>query len=224
MGQALPKQYLQLAGRTVIEWSLGALLECEWLDGLVLVLAPDDGRFADLPVARHPRVHVIYSGGAERADSVMAGLRAVDGYVRSGDVSVLVHDAARPCVSAAEIEALCAQAVERDGGLLALPVVDTLKQADGQRVAMTADRTVFWRAQTPQLFPLASLMDALQRARVAGEFITDEASAMEWAGYRPRLVHGRESNLKVTYPDDLPLAAFWLTQREHLRVGRGVAQ
>ncbi|WP_028079391.1 2-C-methyl-D-erythritol 4-phosphate cytidylyltransferase [Solimonas soli] len=217
MGSGRPKQYLPLRGRTLIEWSLAPFLEAEWIDGIVLVLPKSDSEFAQLPIARHPRI-VPVVGGAARAESVLAGLRAVAAHTRAfRDVRVLVHDAARPCVQASDIDRLCEEADDGHGGILALPVTDTLKRGKPSRqyteIAETVDRALYWRAQTPQLFGLEKLMRALQECEARGLEVTDEASAMERAGYRPRLVRGRESNIKVTYPEDLQLAEFWLQRQ-----------
>lgn len=218
MGLSRPKQYLQLKGRALIEWSLGALLDCGWVDGIVVVLAKSDTEFATLPIAGHPKL-VMTTGGAARADSVIAGLKAVAARTTAFDaVHVLVHDAARPCLEVASIEQLVDDADEKHGGLLALPCTDTIKrgkQSGGSsRVVETVDRAFYWRAQTPQLFRLDLLSSALEECRAHNIEVTDEASAMERAGYHPRLVRGRESNIKVTFPEDLPLAEFWLSQRE----------
>lgn len=210
MGAAIPKQYLPLRARTVIEWSTAVFLACDWISGVVVVLAQDDARFASLPIASHPRL-ITTCGGAERADSVLAGLLCVQQHCANpAQTRVLVHDAARPCVRAADVLRLRDQADAEHGGLLAIPVTDTLKRAcDGASVD-TVDRSTLWRAQTPQLFDLSQLINALHTARARGAVITDEASAMEAVGHRPRLVQGDESNLKVTYPADLALADFWL--------------
>jgi 2-C-methyl-D-erythritol 4-phosphate cytidylyltransferase len=218
MGLARPKQYLPLRGRALIEWSLGALLECGWVDGVVVVLAKSDQEFATLPVAGHPKL-VVTTGGIARADSVLAGLKAVaERTVAFKDVYVLVHDAARPCLEVASLELLVDEADDKHGGLLALPCSDTLKRGkqsgSSSRVVETVDRAFYWRAQTPQLFRLDLLTRALGECASRDIAVTDEASAMERAGFHPRLVRGRESNIKVTYPEDLALAEFWLQQRE----------
>lgn len=214
MGQARPKQYLPLRGRTLLEWSLAPFLDADWIDGVVLVLARNDSEYAKLPIARHPRI-VTTTGGAARAESVLAGLEVVARRSRGFDeVYALVHDAARPCVVWSDIEKLREEADDANGGLLASPVTDTLKQGVNGKVAATVDRSAMWRAQTPQLFRVDLLMQALRECGVQGVEITDEASAMERAGYKPRLVRGRDCNIKVTYPEDLRLAEFWLEQLE----------
>lgn len=214
MGLAAPKQYAALRGRTMIEWSLAPLLDAEWIDAVVVVLARSDTEYAKLPVAGHPKV-VTVSGGAARAESVLSGLDAVATRSAGFDsVRVLVHDAARPCLHWQDLERLRDEADDPHGGLLALPCADTLKRAEKGKVASTVDRSQYWRAQTPQLFALPSLLAALRESLRAGFEMTDEASAMERAGYEPRLVRGRESNLKVTFPEDLRLADFWLGEME----------
>ncbi|HEX4873092.1 MAG TPA: 2-C-methyl-D-erythritol 4-phosphate cytidylyltransferase [Nevskiaceae bacterium] len=213
MGGSRPKQYLPLAGRALIEWSLAPFLDAGWIDGVVLVLAKNDGEYARLPVARHPKI-VTTIGGAARAESVAAGLEVVAARSRAfREVYVLVHDAARPCLEWADLERLRDEADDVHGGLLALPVTDTLKKGKQGKVSSTEDRAFYWRAQTPQLFALEPLRQALADCQAHNIAITDESSAMERAGYKPRLVRGRESNLKVTYPEDLALAGFWLGEQ-----------
>ncbi|MES0874233.1 2-C-methyl-D-erythritol 4-phosphate cytidylyltransferase [Sinimarinibacterium thermocellulolyticum] len=214
MNLGRPKQYVELRARTLLEWSVAPFLDLGWIDGVVLVLARNDGEYARLPLSRHPRVHTAI-GGAARAESVLAGLAVVAEHSRGfRDVRVLVHDAARPCVARSDIERLRDEADERHGGLLALPLTDTLKRSQHNRSVETLDRREFWRAQTPQLFGLEALRAALRESIDAGIEVTDEASAMERAGVQPRLVRGRESNIKVTFPEDLRLADFWLARQE----------
>ena len=214
MGLNRPKQYLPLKGRALIEWSLGALLDCGWIDGVVVVLAKSDQEFATLPVAGHPKL-VVTTGGAARADSVLAGLKEVAARTQAfKEVHVLIHDAARPCLEVSSIEQLVDEADDKHGGLLALPCTDTLKRGKQNKVVETVDRAFYWRAQTPQLFRLDLLSTALEECRARDVAVTDEASAMERAGFHPRLVRGRESNIKVTFPEDLALAEFWLSQKD----------
>lgn len=210
VGADLPKQYLPLGGRCVLEHALAPLLAARWIEGVVVVLPPGDQRFAKLACAADPRVRVA-SGGAVRAESVLAGLRVVrQSSAAASSVFVLVHDAARPGLRMQDLEALREAASDGDGGLLALPLADTLKRAEGDRVAATVDRRTLWQAQTPQLFRLDRLLAALEQALADGLEVTDEARAMEAAGHRPRLVPGHAANLKVTTPEDLPVAEFWL--------------
>lgn len=211
MGGELPKQYLRVAGATVLEHSLRALLACQRLVAVVVALHPDDERAGELSVFNDPRVQRV-SGGAERSDSVRAGLAALASQAGPADW-VLVHDAARPCLQAQDIANLIEQViVSGTGGILAEAIVDTVKQGGADAlVQRTLDRSTLWRAQTPQMFRLVELRAALQRAAEQGLSITDEASAMELAGYPVQLVSGPTRNLKVTHPADLRLAAWYLS-------------
>ncbi len=207
-GSNTPKQYLPLAGRTVIEWALRPFLARPDFPCIVVVLSPGDDRWE----AVRPRTHRVLSvpGGAERARSVLNGLEALEERARSDDW-VLVHDAARPCLTDADLERLLGAVGEDDpGGLLAAPVQDTLKQAEDGRVLGTLDRGAIWRALTPQMFRIGALTDALRSALAAGQPVTDECSAMERAGVQAKLVLGRADNIKLTRPEDLCLAAFIL--------------
>ena len=211
MGGGLPKQYLQLAGCSVLEHSLLALLSCQRLAAVVVALHPQDDRAARLPVLSDPRVQRV-SGGAERSDSVQAGLTALAARAAPDDW-VLVHDAARPCLQGQDIALLIDRVTATGtGGLLAEAIVDTVKEAGADAlVERTLDRGRLWRAQTPQMFRLGQLRQALERADREGLAITDEASAMELAGYPVQLVPGPARNLKVTRPADLRLAAWYLS-------------
>lgn len=214
MGINRPKQYLPLRGRTILEWSLAPFLDHDQIDGVVLVLAKNDQEYPKLPIARHPKI-VTTHGGVARADSVRAGLEVVAARTLGFDeVYVMVHDAARPCVEWGDIERLREEADDEHGGLLALPVTDTLKKSRQGKVSSTVDRAFIWRAQTPQIFRLDLLANALKECVERGLEVTDEASAMERAGYTPRLVRGRDSNIKVTYAEDLAVAEFWLARQE----------
>lgn len=214
MGINRPKQYLPLRGRTILEWSLAPFLDHDQIDGVVLVLAKNDQEYPKLPIARHPKI-VTTHGGVARADSVRAGLAVVAARTQGFDeVFVMVHDAARPCVEWDDIERLREEADDEHGGLLALPVTDTLKKSKQGKVSSTVDRAFIWRAQTPQIFRLDLLANSLKECAERGLEVTDEASAMERAGYTPRLVRGRDSNIKVTYAEDLAVAEFWLARQE----------
>ena len=205
-GGELPKQYRSLAGRTLIVCTLQRLLAHPAIDGAMVALAPDDAHWARLATRFEKPVKTCV-GGAQRADSVLAALRALPADV-ADDALVLVHDAARPCVRNADLERLLSAAqADAVGALLALPLRDTLKRADAQaRVLATQPRERLWRAQTPQVFRRRTLTDALEQARAAGVEITDEAMAMERIGLRPLLVEGSEDNIKVTVAADLALA------------------
>lgn len=203
-----PKQYLELAGKTILEHTLACFLDHPSLQVLVLCLAPDDGYWSQSALAADTRIYRV-RGGAERADSVLAGLQALEARGVDRQSWVLVHDAARPNLARADLDKLLFElAADPVGGLLAVPARDTLKRIgpDG-RVLETVDRSLVWQAYTPQMFPLGTLQQALGAALEAGAAITDEASAMEWAGYAPRLIEGRGDNLKVTRAEDLKLLA-----------------
>ncbi len=215
MGGELPKQYLQLHGRTVLQWALQPFLLDPRCRALVLAIAADDAHWSRLNL-QHRKLRLT-TGGIERAHTVLAGLEFLLTDMRADPNDwVLVHDAARPCLHVDDLEALLKVTAtdESVGALLATPLVDTLKQAsDDLRVEVTVPRTGLWRAQTPQMFRLGLLRDALQRARTAGVPVTDESSAVEALGLRPRLIAGRADNIKITLPEDLPLAHSVLAAR-----------
>lgn len=210
-GSEIPKQFLPLAGRPLIHHALAALCACDWIEQVWVVLSPGDEWWQAYDWSELAgKLHVAYCGGSTRAESVANGLAVVAEYL-DGDDWVLVHDAARPCLSQAMLSTL-QQTLSSDpvGGILAVPVADTLKRADAfQRVAATESRDGLWQAQTPQMFRYGLLCRAL--AGVAG--VTDEAGAIEAAGYQPRLVQADATNLKVTYPADLQLAELILGGR-----------
>ena len=204
MGADRPKQYLSYAGKTLLEHTLGCFLGHPGLRGLVVSLAEHDPWWPMLACAGQPGVHRA-PGGHERCDSVLNALLKLSELGAGRRDWVLVHDAARPNLAQTDLEHLLAElAFDEIGGLLAVPAKDTLKRAgaDG-RVSETLDRSVVWQAFTPQMFRLGPLQHALAEARVAGVNITDEASAMEWAGHAPRLIEGRGDNIKITRPEDL---------------------
>jgi 2-C-methyl-D-erythritol 4-phosphate cytidylyltransferase len=209
-----PKQYLPLAGQPMICHALATLCATPAIANVFVVLAPDDDLW---PAARMsalgPKLRALRCGGETRAQSVASGLRAMAEEL--GDVAsdwVLVHDAARPCLTVAMVEKLIAGVGEDDaGGLLAVPVADTLKRAqEGGRVLETVSRDGLWQAQTPQMFRHGLLLKALDFAPQ----VTDEAGAIEVLGLSPRLVAADVSNLKVTYPLDMQLAEWILQHRE----------
>jgi 2-C-methyl-D-erythritol 4-phosphate cytidylyltransferase len=212
-GSDVPKQYQAIAGKPMLLWTLEALAAHPRIGGLVVALAEPDQRWPQIENALSKttatRVRTT-TGGESRAASVLAALRATRDAVRD-DEFVLVHDAARPCVAGEDITRLIDLAASAGGGLLAAPLRDTLKRADaGQRVAATEPRDARWRALTPQMFRYGELVAALEAARAAAFEPTDEAMAMERAGHRPLLVEGSEGNIKVTTPDDLALAEYFL--------------
>jgi 2-C-methyl-D-erythritol 4-phosphate cytidylyltransferase len=210
---ANPKQYAPLAGSTVLECALAPFLDDARCRSIRLVLAREDPQRRRLELALGRRGAVV-DGGEERCDSVLRGLVSLADGMDASDW-VLVHDAARPCIARADIDQLIAQVDGRaEGGLLAVPLVDTLKRADADGSCVdTPARTGLWCAQTPQMFRLGALRAALERARAAGRVPTDEAQAMEWVGVRARLVAAGHANPKVTTPADLALAAAVLAAR-----------
>jgi len=217
-GGELPKQYATIDGRPLLFWTLSRLALVPRISGLLVVLAADDPFWPGWDtIGGKPVITAI--GGAERADSVLAGLRALPASV-SADSFVLVHDAARPCVRIADIDALMNAVGDGDGGLLAAPVRDTIKRQQqagaGQldaRVAQTVLRDDLWRALTPQMFRRGALSTALAAAGERGAAPTDEAQAMEWTGVAPLLVEGAPDNIKVTTAHDLALARFLLREQ-----------
>ena len=223
MGGDLPKQYQVIAGATLLEHSLGALLACPGIATVVVALHPEDQRAQAIALLQDPRVRCAV-GGAERSDSVLAGLELLAALAGPEDW-VLVHDAARPCVQASDITRLMdAVLASGTGGLLAQPIVDTVKQAreDGT-VAGTLDRSRLWRAQTPQMFRLQALREALLATQSGEVGVTDEAAAMEAVGHTVQLVPGSPGNLKVTVPADLELAA-WYLERATVRQGESACE
>ncbi|WP_046657452.1 2-C-methyl-D-erythritol 4-phosphate cytidylyltransferase [Lysobacter capsici] len=208
-GGPTPKQYLQAAGKPLIEHALIALLSHPRIAGAMVALSADDERWPGwTELCGKPVLRCV--GGGERADSVLAALRALPAQV--GDRAlVLVHDAVRPNLRGDDIDRLIAAAESgADGAILGAPVRDTLKRAEAGRIARTEPRDGLWRAFTPQAFARGALTAALSDAAARGVIVTDEASAMELVGAKPVLVEGREDNLKVTTPADLVLAEFLL--------------
>ena len=209
VGGPVPKQYMPLAGRPLIGHTLDQLAAHPLIAGLVVVLAIDDEHWHGIERCWSKPL-LAATGGSERCDSVLAGLRALPPEVRNEDF-VLVHDAARPCVRHADITRLIERGTAVDGGLLGAPLRDTLKRADETgRSQATESRDHRWRAFTPQMFRRGQLAAALQAAAEAGVTVSDEAMAMERAGFAPLLVEGAEDNIKVTTATDFALAEFLL--------------
>jgi len=203
-GAARLKQYAPIAGKPMLRHSIESLLALSEVEVLFVLLAPLDTDFRKLDWSEFgERLAPLYCGGASRRDSVLNGLIAAASVVDPNDW-VLVHDAARPCVGKAELRRLIDEAGKDEvGGILAVPVADTLKRADDERrVVATESRERLWQAQTPQMFRHGMLMRALRGA----EHVTDEAGAVELLGYKPKLIEGSTKNLKVTFPADLEIA------------------
>ena len=215
LGDALPKQYLDVSGYPMIYHALFALSRISRIASINVVLSPADSHWQSLIAGAGAgrqlgsRVVTLPVGGPSRGESVLNGLKAMAGDMRADDW-VMVHDAARPCIRVELVEQFIDE-LENDpvGGLLALPQADTIKRDDGNlRVAKTLDREGTWRAQTPQMFRYAMLAAALERQPGA----SDEAQAIEALGHQPKLVMGDSANLKVTYAPDLRLARLLLTE------------
>jgi 2-C-methyl-D-erythritol 4-phosphate cytidylyltransferase len=211
MGTTIPKQYLPFTSATVIEATLNTLLKCPALTGIVVAIHPDDIYWASLAISRNRYIHTVV-GGDERADSVQAGVEYLRPKV-SDECWVLVHDAARPCIALRSINHLVATLKgDSVGGILGVSCSDTLKlintaSVDTQHTIIeTIDRSQIWQAQTPQMFRYGLLSSALTDALQQNKTITDEASALELAGYSVRMVEGRRDNIKITQADDLPIA------------------
>lgn len=217
MGDRRPKQYLELAGRALVEHTVRRLTADARIARVFVVLAPDDAYFRAMSVpGAGERVQALYCGGATRAASVYNGLIAARDAI-AGDDWVLVHDAARPCLTAGALARLIAEVADDEtGGLLALPVADTLKRGDGnKRVSATESRESLWQAQTPQMFRYELLVEALRRA--GPDAVTDEAGAIERIGLKPKLVMGEARNFKITYPEDLELAGLILREQAEVQ-------
>lgn len=205
MGTTMPKQYALLAGKPLLQHVMETFSSTSLISHTYVVVSPNDAYVSDLPV--FARTTILKCGGETRQASVTSGLQAISQETEVDDW-ILVHDAARPGLTQDLLEKLIAF-VKDDavGGLLALPVVDTIKRSDGHgRAELTVDRAPLWAAQTPQMFRYAQLLQALQQAQQQAKQTTDEASAIEAMGHRPKLVEGSARNFKVTLPQDLLLA------------------
>jgi 2-C-methyl-D-erythritol 4-phosphate cytidylyltransferase/2-C-methyl-D-erythritol 2,4-cyclodiphosphate synthase len=218
-----PKQYAPLLGATVLEWSLRALLAEPRVHAVVVALAADDADWPSVAAKlQSPKLKTTI-GGANRQDSVANGLDAL-AELAAADDWILVHDAARPCLNAADLSALldAVDTATAAGAVLAAPIVDTVKRESGDQVA-TVDRRGLWRALTPQVFAFAELRHALKDAKLAGIEVTDEAQALERMGLKPTLVQGSPFNVKITRVPDLATAAkiLKMTEDTPMRVGQG---
>ena len=212
MGGEIPKQYLDLLGRYVIDHTIERLRNHPLIEVVYVALSETDDYWEETSYAADPRV-VRVQGGAERCHSVLNALQSLSTKADADDW-VLVHDAARPCLSESDLDRLIHRLRDHPvGGLLAVPVQDTLKRVSAEgEVVTTESRDELWRAYTPQMFRLSMLREALIDAIKKGAMVTDDASAMELAGFRPLIVEGDVANLKITRPADLPLAAYYLSQ------------
>jgi len=220
MLSSCPKQYLTLKNQSILSHSVSRLLSHKHIAKVILAISDDDEYFAQTALADNPSV-IRVSGGKERVDSVLSGLQALN-----NTEWVLVHDAARPCITHDDIDKLIEQCLaENSGGILAAPVVDTMKMAakkntnKATQVSETIDRSGLWHAFTPQMFKTEELKQAIEHAQYKGLTITDESSAIESIGLPCLLVLGRRDNIKITRPEDLLLADFYLQQQIELNKG-----
>lgn len=206
-----PKQYCELDGKTILEHSLGRLLSHPQINGVVVALSGQDQYWSGLDLKEHNKPVICVEGGEERCHSVLNGITRLEQEI-SGDDWVMVHDAARPCVRAADLDKLISQLHDHPvGGILATRVRDTMKRGDVENnIVHTVDRENLWHAQTPQMFRVAVLKSAIQKSLEKGLLITDEASAIEGQGMTPLLVEAHEDNIKVTRQQDLSLAGYYL--------------
>jgi 2-C-methyl-D-erythritol 4-phosphate cytidylyltransferase len=206
-----PKQYLLLGGQTVIEQTLFQLLQADCFAGIAVAISLEDPYWPTLPCSKQEKI-IRAEGGQERADSVLSALNALVDKA-SDDDWVLVHDAARPCIKVADIHRLI-NTLKSDpvGGILAVPSHDTLKNVMQGQIVDSVDRNRVWRALTPQMFRYGALKKVLQLAVEKGQVVTDEASAFELNGFQPKIVEGQPGNIKITRPEDLILAKFYLEQ------------
>ena len=200
LGANIPKQYLKINDKTILEHSINAISQCSYLNKIILVLSKEDQYFQTLSIANDPKIILAY-GGKERQDSVLNGLLQVK------TEYAMVHDAARPFVTKTDLDNLCTLALKGSiGGILATAVSDTLKLAENMQIKQTVSRTNMYRALTPQLFRTKDLIEALTQASCNKVAITDEASAMEYLGYKVQIVEGSSSNFKITTIDDYKMA------------------
>ncbi|CAK1915589.1 2-C-methyl-D-erythritol 4-phosphate cytidylyltransferase [Vibrio crassostreae] len=207
-----PKQYLKINRKTILEHTVEKLLSHPQVAQIVVAISDDDPYYPELALNQNPQV-IRVSGGSERADSVLSALNYI-AEQQLGDW-VMVHDAARPCVQLSDIDKLISGAMSHDvGAILAAPVRDTMKRGAQGQIEHTVERADLWHALTPQMFRAKPLWKALSEALQHGASITDEASAFEWKGLSPALVTGRSDNFKITQPEDLALAEFYLSQNK----------
>lgn len=200
-----PKQYLLLQGKTILEHTLSLFLAHPQISKIIVAVAENDPFYPHIDLLKSAKIHLVF-GGETRADSVLNALKEI----KDENAWALVHDAARPCLKRSDLDKLL-QVENEQGAILATPAVDTMKRANGSQILHTEDRATLWHALTPQFFPAKNLIFALESAFAKGQMVTDEASAMELIGYQPQLIAGRSDNLKITRPEDLALAEFYLT-------------
>ncbi len=211
-----PKQYLDLDGKTVLEHTLQRLISHPKIKGIIVAIAQNDPWWPQISVEGNDPIHVVV-GGVERADSVFHALTELT-KLADDDPWVLVHDAARPCLRHQDIDQMLDKLSNHPvGGILGIPVNDTVKRTNFEHeITETVERNGLWRASTPQMFHLHALKQALHTAKEQQLKVTDEASAMELAGYQPLMVEGHSDNIKITVPQDLALASLFLQQQRNI--------
>lgn len=213
----IPKQYMQIAGQTLLEHSIEALLSDPRIERVIIALHAEDTFFSTFPVAQDERIQTV-KGGESRAESVCQAVDYIhQHYDNPENILCVVHDAARPCLSTDDLASVLNFALANpfQGALLALPVRDTMKRSNLACEAIkTEERAYLWHALTPQVFLASALRTNLLAAREQGVEITDESSAMEWGGQCPKLISGQPNNIKVTYPHDLEFVANYLLSRK----------
>ncbi|MFZ7276237.1 2-C-methyl-D-erythritol 4-phosphate cytidylyltransferase [Avibacterium endocarditidis] len=203
-----PKQYLKIQGKTILEHTLEVLIHYPAISQIIVAVTSSDPYLAEIDLLNHSKIQLV-EGGKTRAESVLNGLQQIK---NNANTWVMVHDAARPCLTHQDLDKLL-QINDINGAILAIPAVDTIKRTNSSlQIQQTEDRSQLWLAQTPQFFPAQTLKHALQQALANNFTITDEASAMELMGFHPHLVAGRSDNLKITRPEDLALAEFYLSR------------
>lgn len=210
VGSPVPKQYLRIEGKTILEHALAPLINNAHIMGVVVALHADDQCFSDLTINCKNKELWTVTGGSSRMQSVASALSYLRDYADKSDF-VLVHDAARPCLTDTDLQRLIDTCIEDAvGGILATPLRDTIKKVQDSTVVATIDRDVHWRALTPQMFRFGLLRDALNDATEKKVGVTDEASAVEAFGFRPRVIEGDARNIKVTTTDDILIAQMFL--------------
>ena len=212
IGSDTPKQYIQIADKTILEHALTPFINHGKIKGVVVALNASDTYFSKLNINTNKEI-VTVNGGETRTHSVLNALLGLKNKIDTNDF-VLVHDAARPCLGEHDLNKLIDATMLQDVGcILAAPVADTVKQVDGDIIVKTVDRSKLWRAYTPQMFRYGLLLDALNNCINNNISVTDEASAIEVMGLRPAVLEGDASNIKVTTPDDLEIAKFYLSNK-----------
>jgi 2-C-methyl-D-erythritol 4-phosphate cytidylyltransferase len=216
VGSSIPKQYLQIEGKTILEHAINPFIRNSRIAGITVALNPQDTHFSTLGLkSSSGKIHSVI-GGVTRAHSVLNALDSIEAQLDKDDF-ILVHDAARPCLTMGDLDRLIDVCIRHEvGGVIGSRVTDTIKQVDNNNIINTLDRENIWRAYTPQMFKFGVLQSAIQKAFKDNVAITDEASALEYVGYKPRMVEGDSRNIKVTTAEDLSLAIIFLQKENNL--------